>query len=170
VILAAVGLIEGGGNPNRMFGADWSLVDWPSVATMLVVTLVIGAILIPATYCCCLAPSSASYDLRHDRRDCATRFDCARDRLRRGQHRRCEGGVRLCALGLQSLSGVISARSAAITSAAFFSDANAPLWHAAIGYEMAGIIGIVAVGGIAYLSLVCFAAAVAGPSAAEAGS
>ncbi|HJX67753.1 MAG TPA: cobalt transporter CbiM, partial [Candidatus Limnocylindrales bacterium] len=37
-VLAIVGLVEGGGNPNRMFGADWSRVDWPSVATMFLVT------------------------------------------------------------------------------------------------------------------------------------
>jgi hypothetical protein len=33
----------------------------------------------------------------------------------------------------------------------FFADANAPLWHAAIGYEVSGIVGIVAVGGVVYL-------------------
>ena len=33
----------------------------------------------------------------------------------------------------------------------FFSEANAPLWHAGIGYEVAGILGILAVGGVTYL-------------------
>jgi hypothetical protein len=32
--------VEGGGNPNRMFNADWSHVDWPSVGSMLLVTAV----------------------------------------------------------------------------------------------------------------------------------
>jgi hypothetical protein len=32
----------------------------------------------------------------------------------------------------------------------FFSDANAPLWHAAIGYEITGIIGILVVGGLVW--------------------
>jgi cobalt/nickel transport system permease protein len=32
----------------------------------------------------------------------------------------------------------------------FFSGANAPLWHAAVGYEIAGIIGVMLVGGIVY--------------------
>ena len=33
----------------------------------------------------------------------------------------------------------------------FFSDANAPLWHAGIGYEIAGVLGILAVVGVTYL-------------------
>ena len=32
----------------------------------------------------------------------------------------------------------------------FFSDANAQLWHAAIGYEIAGILGILLCGGAIY--------------------
>jgi hypothetical protein len=32
----------------------------------------------------------------------------------------------------------------------FFSDASAPLWHAAIGYEIAGVIGVLLVGGAVY--------------------
>jgi hypothetical protein len=33
----------------------------------------------------------------------------------------------------------------------FFSEANAPLWHAGIGYELAGIIGVLAVGAVVYM-------------------
>ena len=50
IVLAVVGLVEGGGNPGRMFGADWSRVDWPSVGTMLLVTAVVGLVLVPAAY------------------------------------------------------------------------------------------------------------------------
>jgi cobalt/nickel transport system permease protein len=49
-VLAMLGLIEGGGNPGRMFGADWAQVDWPSVATMLLMTAVVGAVVVPAVY------------------------------------------------------------------------------------------------------------------------
>jgi cobalt/nickel transport system permease protein len=45
VALAAVGLVEGGGDPGRMFGSDWAAVDWAAVATMLLVTAVVGLIL-----------------------------------------------------------------------------------------------------------------------------
>jgi hypothetical protein len=32
----------------------------------------------------------------------------------------------------------------------FFSADNAPLWHAAIGYEISGIVGILLIGGVVY--------------------
>jgi len=54
--------------------------------------------------------------------------------------------------GLQGLSGIFDAPFGGYNvPLPFFSDANAPLWHAAIGYEIAGIIGILAVGGVTYL-------------------
>ena len=32
----------------------------------------------------------------------------------------------------------------------FFSDANADLWHAAVGYEIAGIVGMLLCGAVVY--------------------
>jgi len=173
VILAAVGLIEGGGNPNRMFGADWSVVDWPSVATMLVVTLVIGAILIPATYL--LLPRAV--------KRIGTTFVTIAViaplgliapgiAYGEGSTEDVKAAFGYAPSGLQSLSGVFSAPFGGYNiPLPFFSDANAPLWHAAIGYEMAGIIGIVAVGGIAYLvARLLRRGGGQAPSAAEAGS
>ena len=44
--------------------------------------------------------------------------------------------------GLQDLSGIFSAPFAGYdVPLPFFKGADAPLWHAAIGYEIAGIIG-----------------------------
>ena len=37
VVLGVVGLVIGGGDPNRLFGADWSGVSWPDVIAMLAV-------------------------------------------------------------------------------------------------------------------------------------
>ena len=50
--------------------------------------------------------------------------------------------------GLQDLSRGSSARrsSGYDLPLPFFSAANAPLWHAAIGYEIAGILGILLIG------------------------
>jgi cobalt/nickel transport system permease protein len=54
--------------------------------------------------------------------------------------------------GLQELAGVFSEPLAGYNlPLPFFSDASAPLWHAAIGYELAAILGILAVGGLVYL-------------------
>ena len=53
--------------------------------------------------------------------------------------------------GLQDLSGIFSAPLAGYNlPLPFFSDASAPLWHAAVGYEITGILGILLVGGAVY--------------------
>jgi hypothetical protein len=33
----------------------------------------------------------------------------------------------------------------------FFSDASSPLWHAAIGYEITGIVGVLLIGAVIWL-------------------
>ncbi len=152
VALAAIGLIEGGGNPNRMFGADWSRVDWPSVATMLVVTIVIGAILIPASYL--LLPRAA-------KRIGATFVAIAviaplgliapGIAYGEGSTEDVKAAFGYVPSGLQQLSGVFAAPMAGYNlPLPFFSEASAPLWHAAIGYEVAGIIGITLIGAVVY--------------------
>ncbi len=152
VVVAAVGLVEGGGDPSRMFGADWSKVDWPSVATMLIVTAVIGAVVIPATY---LALPRAVKRI-------GTAFVAIAViaplgliapgiAYGEGNTEDVKAAFGYVPSGLQSLSGVFSAPLAGYNiPLPFFSDANGALWHAAIGYEISGIIGILAVGGVVY--------------------
>ncbi len=50
VVLAAVGLVIGGGDPGRLFGADWSIVNWADVGTMLLLTAVIALVVVPLAY------------------------------------------------------------------------------------------------------------------------
>ena len=152
VVLTAIGLIEGGGDPNRMFGADWSGVDWPSVATMLVVTLVIGAIVVPVAYL--VLPRAA----KRIGTTFVTIAVIAPLGLIAPGIAYGEGGTDdvkaafgYVPSGLQSLSGMFSAPFGGYDlPLPFFSDANAPLWHAAVGYEISGILGILTVGGIVY--------------------
>jgi cobalamin biosynthesis protein CbiM len=152
VVLTATGLVEGGGDPNRMFGADWSRVDWPSVATMLVVTLVIGAIVVPVAYL--VLPRAA----KRIGTTFVTIAVIAPLGLIAPGIAYGEGGTEdvkaafgYVPSGLQSLSGMFSAPFGGYDlPLPFFSDANAPLWHAAVGYEISGILGILTVGGIVY--------------------
>ena len=150
VIMAAVGLIESGGNPSRMWNSDWSAVDWPSVATMLLVTAVIGLVLVPLAYV--VLPRSA--------KRVGTLFTLlaviAPLGLIAPGFAYGEGSTRDVAAafgyvpkGLSDLSGIFSAPLAAYNiPLPFFSDASAPLWHAGIGYEIAGILGVLMVGGL----------------------
>ncbi|HET6315218.1 MAG TPA: cobalt transporter CbiM, partial [Chloroflexota bacterium] len=50
VVLVVTGLLTGAGEFGSMFGADWSSVDWPSVANMLLVVAILAAVLIPAAW------------------------------------------------------------------------------------------------------------------------
>jgi len=152
VVIAAIGLIAGGGNPNHMWNADWSAVDWPSVATMLLVTAIIGVVLVPLAYF--LLPASvkrvgtlltllaviAPLGL------IAPGFAYGEGKA--GDVKAAFGYV---PRGLSDLSGIFSAPLSAYSiPLPFFSDANAPLWRAAIGYEISGIVGILVVGAVTF--------------------
>jgi hypothetical protein len=136
-----------------MFGADWSGLDWPSVATMLVITLVIGAVLIPATYVLLprgvkrLATAFVAIAVIAPLGLIAPGFAYGE-----GNTEDVKAAFGYVPSGLQSLSGIFSAPFGGYNvPLPFFSAANAPLWHAAIGYEISGIVGILAVGGAVYL-------------------
>jgi cobalt/nickel transport system permease protein len=152
VVLAAIGLVEGGGDPTRMFGADWSHVDWASVASMLLVTAVIGAVVVPLSYI--LLPRSlkrvgaafGAVAVVAPLGLIAPGFAYGEGRVRDVQ-----AAFGYVPSGLRELSGVFSAPLSGYNMPLpFFSEANAPLWHAGIGYELAGIIGVLAVGAVVY--------------------
>ncbi len=142
--LGAIGLVMGGGDPTRLFGADWSTVDWPAVASMLLVVAAIGVILIPLAW----------FLLPRDLKRVGTAFTAlavvAPLGLIAPGFAYGEGSVEdvktafgYVPKGLQDLSSVFSAPLGGYNlPLPFFSDANAELWHAAIGYEITGILGM----------------------------
>jgi cobalt/nickel transport system permease protein len=147
-VLGVVGLVEGGGNPNRLFGADWSQVDWPSVATMLLVTAAIAAVIVPLAYL--VLPGSIK---RVGTAFVATAVVAPLGLIAPG-FAYGEGSVAdvkaafgYVPSGLQGMSEVFAAPLAAYNlPLPFFDAASAPLWHAGIGYEIAGILGMLAAG------------------------
>ena len=152
-VLAAVGLVEGGGDPSRMFGADWSGVDWPSVATMLLVTAVAAVVIVPIAYL--LLPRGLK---RVGTAFVAISIVAPLGLIApglaygEGSTEDVHAAFGYVPSGLRDLSSIFSAPlSGYNVPLPFFSDASAPLWHAAIGYEIAGILGILAVGGAAYV-------------------
>jgi ABC-type Co2+ transport system permease subunit len=151
-VLAVVGLVEGGGDPARMFGADWSGVDWPSVATMLLVTAIVAAIIIPVAYFLLprgvkrVGTAFAAIAVVAPLGLIAPGFAYGE-----GSTDDVNAAFGYVPSGLQDLSTVFSAPlSGYNVPLPFFSDASGPLWHAAIGYEISGILGILAVGGVVY--------------------
>jgi cobalt/nickel transport system permease protein len=151
-LAVAVGLIEGGGNPARMFGSDWSAVDWPSVGSMLLATLAIGLVVVPGAYLVLprgiktVGTAFAALAVVAPLGLIAPGFAYGE-----GSAEDVEAAFGYVPSGLQGLSGMFSAPLADYNiPLPFFSDANAPLWHAGIGYELAGILGIVVTGALVY--------------------
>ncbi|MGA3029904.1 MAG: cobalt transporter CbiM [Candidatus Limnocylindrales bacterium] len=152
VVLVVVGLIAGGGNPARIFNVDWSRVDWPSVGAMLLVTAVMGIVIVPAAYL--LLPRALK---RVGTAFVAIAVVAPLGLIApgfaygEGKATDVEAAFGYVPSGLQSLSGVFSAPLAGYDlPLPFFSAAKAPLWHAAIGYEISGMVGILLVGGAVY--------------------
>ncbi|MGD0862313.1 MAG: cobalt transporter CbiM [Candidatus Limnocylindrales bacterium] len=151
-VLAIVGLVEGGGDPSRMWGVDWSHVDWPSVATMLLVTAIVGVVIVPAAYL--LLPRGSK---RVGTTFVAVAVVAPLGLIApgfaygEGSTEDVKAAFGYVPSGLQSLSGIFSAPLSGYNlPLPFFSGANAPLWHAAIGYEIAGIVGVLLIGGAVY--------------------
>ncbi len=152
-VLLVAGLITGGGDIGHAFGTDWSRVDWPSVATMLVVVAILAAILIPIAW----------FLLPRRVRGVGTGFVAAAIlaplgliapgfAYGEGSTSDVQAAFGYVPQGLHDLSTLFSAPLSGYTiPLPFFSDANAPLWQQALGYELTGMVGILLLGVAIYL-------------------
>ncbi len=169
LVLVAVGLVLGGGDPGMLFGASWSTVNWADVGTMLLVTAVIGVVSVPFAYVVLparLKRIGAAFTLGA----VIAPLGLIAPGFAYG-----EGGVAdvqaafgYIPQGLRNLSGFFSAPLSGYTiPLPFFEGANATLWHAAVGYQAAGIVGILLCGGVvlAVARLLGRRAAAPGPAA-----
>ena len=150
--LAAAGLIEGKGDPSRMFGADWSVVDWSAVGSMLIVTLIIGMILVPVTYLVLprgtkrIGTAFAALAVVAPLGLIAPGFAYGE-----GKSGDVQAAFGYVPAGLKDLSGFFAAPLSGYDLPFLASGANTPLWHAGIGYEVSGILGMLVVGGAVYV-------------------
>jgi cobalt/nickel transport system permease protein len=150
VVLFAVGLVLGGGDPGRLFGADWSRVNWADVGTMLLVSAVIAVVIVPLAY--------LALPRRLKRIGAAFTVVAVIAPLGliapgfaygEGGSKDVQAAFGYIPQGLQHLSGIFSAPLSGYTiPLPFFGGANAALWHAAVGYQAAGIVGILLCGGV----------------------
>jgi cobalt/nickel transport system permease protein len=149
-VLAGAGLVTGGGNPARLFGADWSRVNWPDVAVMLLVVAVLAAVLVPLAHRFLPGPVRgigtffAALAVLAPLGLIAPGFAYGE-----GSTEDVHQAFGYVPGGLQHLSGVFSAPLAGYNiPIGFFDGAKAPLWHQAIGYELAGVIGMLVLGAV----------------------
>lgn len=153
VVFAVAGLAMSGGDPSRLFGADWSQVDWAAVASMLLVVAVLFLVLVPLAYLV-LPP-------RYKRVGAAFTAIAVVAPLGliapgfaygEGSAEDVQAAFGYIPQGLHDLSTVFSAPLGGYNiPLPFFGDANAALWHAAIGYEITAIIGMLLCGGAVVL-------------------
>ncbi|HLG75703.1 MAG TPA: cobalt transporter CbiM [Ktedonobacteraceae bacterium] len=151
-ILLVTGLISGGGNMSHLFGADWSQVSWPDVWTMLAITTLMAIVLVPLAWF--LLPKRSK---KVGSGFVAIAIIAPLGLIAPG-FAFGEGGpgdvkkaFGYLPQGLQQLSGWFSAPfSGYNVKLPFFSEPHTPLWHAALGYEISGLLGVLLIGAILY--------------------
>jgi cobalt/nickel transport system permease protein len=144
LLLVGAGLLTGGGRFDHLFGADWSQVSWSDVGIMLLIVLAIAAVLIPLAWF--LLPSRL--------RGVGTFFVALAIfaplgliapgfAFGEGSPQDVAKAFGYIPQGLRDLNGIWNAPLSGYNiNADFFTAPNAPLWHAALGYEISGIVGI----------------------------
>jgi cobalt/nickel transport system permease protein len=146
-VLFAGGLIAGGGDIGRMFGGDWSRVDWADVGGMLLVVAVLAAVLVPLAYL--LLPKRV--------KGVGAGFVAAAVlaplgliapgfAFGEGSAEDVQAAFGYIPKGLQNLSGMFSAPFSGYNLP--FMPPGARLWQVAIGYEISGMLGILLLGAI----------------------
>jgi cobalt/nickel transport system permease protein len=152
LLLAVAGLVTGGGDIGHAFGADWARVDWPSVATMLLIVAIIAAILIPIAW----------FALPRRMRGVGTAFIAAAIiaplgliapglAFGEGSTTDVQAAFGYVPKGLHDLSTIFSAPFSGYTiPLPFLNDARPALWQQAIGYELAGLLGILVLGAVIF--------------------
>ncbi len=152
-VLLATALFTGGGDISRAFGADWGQVDWASVGAMLLVVAAIAIVLIPLAWL--VLPKR----MRGPGTALVAAAVLAPLGLIAPGFAYGEGSVAdvnaafgYVPRGLQDLSATFSAPLADYRIPLPFLDgANAALWQHAIGYEIAGLLGILLLGVAVYV-------------------
>jgi cobalt/nickel transport system permease protein len=149
-LLVGIALITGGGDPGHAFGVDWSQVDWPSVAAMLLVVAVIAAVAIPLAW----------FLLPRPIRGPGTAFVAAAVlaplgliapgfAYGEGSAEDVQAAFGYIPKGLQDVSSAFSAPLSGYTiPLPFVSEADPALWQQAVGYEIAGLLGILTLGAV----------------------
>ena len=150
IVLFLAGLATGGGDVSRLFGTDWSKVDWPSVVTMLLITALLALILIPLARLLLpkrlkgIGAAFVAIAVIAPLGLIAPGFAYGE-----GSPDAVKAAFGYVPRGMQTLSGIFSAPLTGYNlPLPFFADARAPLWHQAVGYEISGILGILVVGGL----------------------
>jgi len=142
VVLGVVGLALGGGNPSRLFGADWSGVAWPDVAAMLAFVALMAVILLPLAYLVLprrfkrVGTAFTAIAIIAPLGLIAPGFAYGE-----GSTQDVQAAFGYVPKGLQDLSGIFSAPLSGY-DVPFLPTLGSTLVRQAIGYEIAGVIGI----------------------------
>ena len=142
ILLFFAGLITGAGRIDHLFGADWSQVSWSDVGIMLLIVASITIVLVPLAWFLLPRPIKRAGTFLVAVAVIAP-LGLIAPGFAFGEG--APGAVRAAfgyiPKGLQQLNGIWTAPFGGYNvNANFFNDGI--LWHAALGYEISGIIGI----------------------------
>jgi cobalt/nickel transport system permease protein len=152
VVLLIAGLITGGGDFGKLFGADWSQVNWGDVALMLLIVGIIAAVLVPLAW----------FVLPRRIKKWGTIFTglaviaplgliTPGFAYGEGSAEDVSQAFGYVPQGLKDFSNIFSAPFSGY-NLPFppFNGDNAQLWQQAIGYEISGIVGILVLGALVF--------------------
>jgi hypothetical protein len=149
-LLLLGGWLTGGGDLSQAYGTDWTAVDWSAVGVMAVMVLVLAAVLLPLAWF--LLPRSI--------RTIGTVYLAAAIlapigliapgfAYGEGSAEDVHAELGYVPQGLQDMSSFFSAPFKDYNvPLPFFSDADAPLWRVALGYEITGLLGMLLLGAL----------------------
>lgn len=150
VLLLVAGWLTGGGDLGHAFGADWSSVDWPGVATMVLIVAMLAAVLLPLAWFL-LPRRIRALGTAYLAIAIVTPIGLIAPGFAYGEGSPDDLQQQLGYVprGLQDLSGFFSAPLKGYNvPLPFFSADDAPMWRTALGYEIAGLLGMLILGAV----------------------
>ncbi|HEY2595852.1 MAG TPA: cobalt ECF transporter T component CbiQ, partial [Chloroflexota bacterium] len=150
VVLLVAGWITGGGQLSNAFGADWASVDWSSVVAMIGMMAVLGLVLVPLAWFG-LPRAIRGIGAAYVALAVVTPLGLIAPGMAfgEGSPSDVQNQFGYVPRGLQDQSGFFSAPFKDYNvPLPFFIGEDVPMWHTAIGYEIAGLIGMLLLGGI----------------------
>jgi cobalt/nickel transport system permease protein len=152
VAILIAGLIYGGGDIRHFFGVNWSEVNWADVATMLLIVAVMALVLVPLTWLV-LPKGWKKVGSVFMAVAILTPLGLITPGFAYGEGspEDVQKAFGYIPKGLQETANLFSAPLSGYNlPLPFFSDANAALWQAALGYQISGMLGILVLGGLSF--------------------
>lgn len=148
VLLFGAALVTGGGDLSHAFGADWTTVSVADVGTMVLISAILLVVLTPLAWYL-LPKALRGIGTAYVAIAVLTSLGLIAPGIAFGEGVPTDLQQQFGYVpeGLQQLNGLFTAPLSGYNLPfPFFNDASAPLWHQALGYDVAAIVGMLVLG------------------------